>query len=115
MTSDPDLPALQPQFLQPIDAARLEPEVRASHPPRILLLYGSLRERSYSRLMVEEAARILQSFGAETRIFDPRDLPLCDSVPALGLVELTNAANVVLAEMASRSSSSSFGTTSTFK
>ena len=49
-------------------------------PPRILLLYGSLRERSYSRLCVEEAARLLQLFGAETRIFDPSDLPLPDQV-----------------------------------
>ncbi len=46
--------------------------------PRILLLYGSLRQRSYSRLCVEEAARLLQFFGAETRIFDPSDLPLPD-------------------------------------
>lgn len=49
-------------------------------PPRILLLYGSLRERSFSRLAVEEAARLLQLFGAETRIFDPSDLPLPDQV-----------------------------------
>ncbi|MES3057397.1 MULTISPECIES: arsenical resistance protein ArsH [unclassified Sphingomonas] len=49
-------------------------------PPRILLLYGSLRERSFSRLCVEEAARLLQLFGAETRIFDPHDLPLPDQV-----------------------------------
>jgi len=48
--------------------------------PRVLLLYGSLRERSYSRLAVEEAARLLQLFGAETRIFDPADLPLPDQV-----------------------------------
>ncbi|WP_375196431.1 arsenical resistance protein ArsH [Sphingobium sp.] len=49
-------------------------------PPRILLLYGSLRERSFSRLAVEEAARLLQYFGAQTRIFDPSDLPLPDQV-----------------------------------
>jgi arsenic resistance protein ArsH len=49
-------------------------------PPRILLLYGSLRQRSFSRLAVEEAARLLQFFGAETRIFDPSDLPLPDQV-----------------------------------
>ena len=47
-------------------------------PPRILLLYGSLRERSFSRLCVEEAARLLQFFGSETRIFDPSTLPLPD-------------------------------------
>jgi arsenic resistance protein ArsH len=49
-------------------------------PPRILLLYGSLRERSFSRLCVEEAARLLQFFGCETRIFDPSTLPLPDQV-----------------------------------
>lgn len=49
-------------------------------PPRILLLYGSLRERSFSRLAVEEAARLLILFGAEVRIFDPHDLPLPDQV-----------------------------------
>lgn len=73
-----DLPALDPAFLATPDAMRLEPAGRAAHPPRILLLYGSLRERSYSRLLVEEAARILLALGAETRIFDPRGLPLPD-------------------------------------
>ena len=54
----------------------------ATHKPRILLLYGSLRARSFSRLAVEEAARILEAMGAETRIFDPRGLPLPDAEPA---------------------------------
>ncbi|WP_395395848.1 arsenical resistance protein ArsH (plasmid) [Novosphingobium sp. BL-8A] len=49
-------------------------------PPRILLLYGSLRERSFSRLAAEEAARLLILFGADVRIFDPSDLPLPDQV-----------------------------------
>jgi arsenic resistance protein ArsH len=78
----PHFPALEPQFFAQIDSAGLEPNARATHPPRILLLYGSLRERSYSRLLVEEAARILERFGAETRIFDPRELPLPDSCSA---------------------------------
>jgi arsenical resistance protein ArsH len=52
-----------------------------SHPPRILFLYGSLRERSYSRLAAEEAARIISGFGAEIRFFDPRELPIHGSVP----------------------------------
>ncbi len=53
----------------------------ADHPPRILFLYGSLRDRSYSRLLAEEAARILQEFGAEVRFFDPLELPIYGSVP----------------------------------
>lgn len=75
---DPDyLPALDPAFA----IARPALGIGDDHPPvRILLLYGSLRERSFSRLAVEEAARILQLFGAETRIFDPSDLPLPDQV-----------------------------------
>ncbi|WP_251958453.1 arsenical resistance protein ArsH [Nostoc commune] len=51
------------------------------HPPRILFLYGSLRERSYSRLLAEEAARIIEEFGAEVKFFDPRELPIYGSVP----------------------------------
>ena len=49
-------------------------------PPRILLLYGSLRERSFSRLCVEEAARLLRCFGCQTRSYDPSALPLPDQV-----------------------------------
>ena len=48
------------------------------HKPRILLLYGSNRKRSYSRLLTQEAARLLEAFGAETRIFDPSGLPMPD-------------------------------------
>jgi arsenic resistance protein ArsH len=69
-------------MLLPVDLQRLEPAARAMHPPRILLLYGSLRARSYSRLLVEEAARILHILGAEVRIFDPRGLPVADATGA---------------------------------
>lgn len=48
------------------------------HPPRILFLSGSLRERSYSRLLAEEASRIVRAFGAEARFFNPVNLPLAD-------------------------------------
>jgi arsenic resistance protein ArsH len=53
----------------------------ATHAPKILMLYGSLRERSYSKLLTLEAARLLTAMGAEVRIFDPQDLPQPDSVP----------------------------------
>lgn len=72
-----DLPALDTAYVYQRPAlglAALDPA------PRILLLYGSLRERSFSRLAVEEAARLLRLFGAETRIFDPSTLPLPDQV-----------------------------------
>ncbi|AEI04635.1 putative arsenate resistance protein (plasmid) [Afipia carboxidovorans OM5] len=66
--------------------AILDPELlhrpMPTHRPRILLLYGSLRERSFSRFATVEAARLLQTFGAETRIFDPSGLPLPDDATA---------------------------------
>lgn len=59
----------------------LSPSERATHAPRILLLYGSVRERSFSRLLSEEAARLLTAMGAETKIFNPHGLPLPDDAP----------------------------------
>src|SRR5215207_8880115 len=77
VVSDPDfLPALNKRHAQQTPASDLAAE--PGHSTRILLLYGSLRERSYSRLVVEEAARLVRFFGAEPRIFDPSDLPLPD-------------------------------------
>jgi len=76
-----ELPNLDRDVFQPLDQERLFPTQRSTHPPRILLLYGSVRERSYSRLLAEEAARLLQAMGAETRMFDPRGLPLPDGAP----------------------------------
>ncbi|MBN8551430.1 MAG: arsenical resistance protein ArsH [Caulobacterales bacterium] len=72
--SDPDhLPALDPAYLHRRPGIDLGP---SETPPRILLLYGSVRARAYSRLCVEEAARLLLLMGCEIRIFDPSDLPL---------------------------------------
>jgi arsenic resistance protein ArsH len=76
-----DLPNLDAARFASPDLARLMAQPRATHAPRFLLLYGSLRERSFSRLAVEESARLLQALGGETRIFDPRDLPLPDGAP----------------------------------
>lgn len=64
------------------DLDKLEPRAVSTHAPRILLLYGSLRPTSYSRLLTLEAQRILLHFGAQTKVFDPHDLPIADSVPA---------------------------------
>jgi arsenic resistance protein ArsH len=76
------LPNVVPALLETPDVQKLEPTRVSTHPPRILLLYGSLRETSYSRLLTLEAERILRHFGAETRVFDPSGLPVTDSVPA---------------------------------
>lgn len=63
----PDIAALRPAF--------------STHKPRILILYGSLRQVSYSRLLAHEARRLLEHFGAEVRMFDPEGLPLPDAAP----------------------------------
>jgi arsenical resistance protein ArsH len=77
LTDRDHMPALDRTAIKPNLASGLGDQ---SHPPRILLLYGSLRERSFSRLAIEEAARLLILFGAQVRIFDPSDLPLPDQV-----------------------------------
>jgi arsenical resistance protein ArsH len=76
-----DLPNIDPALLDLPDLAKLGLPDGPAHKPRILLLYGSNRERSYSRLLVQEAARLLERFGAETRIFHPAGLPLPDDAP----------------------------------
>ena len=77
-----DLPNVDAALFAAPDLSLIEPTQRATHPPRILLLYGSVRERSYSRLLTFEAERLLAGLGAETRVFDPSGLPLPDAVPA---------------------------------
>lgn len=74
-----DLPNLSASHLDTPTLEQLIPGTPSAHPPRILLLYGSLRERSYSKLLVLEAQRLLRHFGAETRVFDPHGLPMVDS------------------------------------
>jgi arsenic resistance protein ArsH len=73
-----DLPNVTADCLTPIDFADYISANDDGHPPRILLLYGSLRDVSYSRLAAMEAARILRALGCETRMFDPSGLPLPD-------------------------------------
>jgi len=65
-----DLEILQTPSFEQVQAKAL------THPPRILLLYGSNREHSFSRLAVMEAGQILEAFGAEVKIFHPKGLPL---------------------------------------
>jgi arsenic resistance protein ArsH len=72
---------VDPALFQVPTQAELHATPPSTHAPRILLLYGSLRERSFSRLLSEEAARLLTAMGAETRTFDPHGLPLADGAP----------------------------------
>ncbi len=70
---DDDLPAHSVASVQEALGIR-----GAAHPPRVLVLYGSLRERSFSRLLAEEAERVLRAFGAEVEVFRPHGLPVFD-------------------------------------
>jgi len=76
-----DLPNLDRSLFAPPEPTRLRSATPATHAPRFLLLYGSLRERSFSRLLTFEAARLLQAMGGETRVFNPEGLPLPDGAP----------------------------------
>jgi len=75
-----NLPNINPDQLDMPTLEKLAQTGDLPHPPRILMLYGSLRERSFSRFLTEEAARILEHFGAEVKIFDPAELPMAGSV-----------------------------------
>jgi arsenic resistance protein ArsH len=83
-----DTPNIDDAHFPGIDRERLFAKAASSHPPRILLLYGSLRARSFSRLAAEEAARILTRLGAETRVFNPSGLPLVDQ-PGADMTKVT--------------------------
>ena len=77
MSALPNLPAVTASMLELPDLSRLRVPP-STHKPRILMLYGSLRERSYSRFLTMEAARLLEHLGAEVKIYDPSGLPLPD-------------------------------------
>lgn len=79
--SEATFPALKAELFDVPTQERLAIPAPSRHRPRFLLLYGSLRQRSYSRLLTFEAARLLEAMGGEVRIFDPTDLPLPDGAP----------------------------------
>ena len=81
LDSNPTFAALNPEFFEAPTQEKLTAQTPSRHPPRFLMLYGSLRERSYSKLATLEAARLLQAMGGEVRVFDPAGLPLPDGAP----------------------------------
>jgi arsenical resistance protein ArsH len=76
-----DLPNIDIKLFHKPSLGEIQTDSLQTHPPKILLLYGSLRERSFSRLLAEEAERILKMMGCETRFFNPTGLPQVDDVP----------------------------------
>ena len=78
---DDSLPHIDAELFDIPAGERFATAGRSTHAPRLLMLYGSLRERSYSKLLTLEAARLLRAMGAEVRIFDPTGLPLPDGAP----------------------------------
>jgi len=77
-----DLPHLATDAFDVPDLERMALPPGTDHAPRVLILYGSLRPQSFSRKLALESERILRAFGAQTRVFDPHELPMLDSVPA---------------------------------
>lgn len=76
-----DLTNIDKELFHRPELDRLQANAPLNHPPKILFLYGSLRERSFSRLLAEEAQRIAEAMGCETRFFHPKGLPLVDDAP----------------------------------
>ena len=79
--ADDSLPHIDAELFDVPGGERFAAVGRSTHAPRFLLLYGSLRERSYSKLLTLEAARLLRAMGGEVRVFDPAGLPLPDGAP----------------------------------
>jgi arsenic resistance protein ArsH len=77
----PMLPNMEQSCFQVPEHRMLRTLASSTHRPKILMLYGSLRERSYSKLLTLEAARLLEAMGAEVKVFDPKDLPQPDGAP----------------------------------
>ncbi len=77
-----DLPNIHADSLRSPSHSSLAVANPSTHRPRILILYGSLRPQSFSRKLALEAQRLLEHFGAQTRLFDPHELPMLDAVPA---------------------------------
>lgn len=71
-----DLPNIEPDSFQRPDLDTISLPGEPGHPPRVLMLYGSLRGRSYSRFLTLEAKRVLEALGADVKVFDPAGLPL---------------------------------------
>ena len=76
-----DLPNIDKALFNKPSLEEFQSYAMQNHSPKILLLYGSLRERSFSRLLAEEAERILKSMDFETRFFNPKGLPQVDDAP----------------------------------
>ncbi|BCE00567.1 arsenical resistance protein ArsH [Marinicellulosiphila megalodicopiae] len=76
-----NMPNIDQEVIKPIDPTQIQP-IFSTHKPKILLMYGSLRDRSFSRLVTQECAKILEYYGAECKTFNPSGLPLPDDCDA---------------------------------
>jgi len=81
METNASLPNIEQSLLSKTDISSLIGYKPSMHKPRFLLLYGSLRKQSFSKLLALEAMRLLEALGGEVRIFDPHELPLPDDAP----------------------------------